>query len=54
MVKKHQDVLKFYKNDYLQNFILLFMSLLTPPIVKKSHIYTGIYIIFLKNLLKQT
>ena len=34
---KHQNLSK-YENDCLQNFILLFMSLLTAPTVKKSHI----------------
>ena len=28
---------KYYVHDYLQNFILLFMFLLTAPIVKNSH-----------------
>ena len=28
------------------------MSLQTVPIVKNSHIYTGIYFIFLKNVLQ--
>ena len=31
---KHQKVSKYYENDYLQNFLLLFISLLTAPIVK--------------------
>ena len=34
---KHQKVSK-YENDCLQNFILLFMTLLTAPIVTNSHI----------------
>ena len=36
-------------NDCLPNFLLLFMSLLTIPIVKNSHILAGIYFIFLKK-----
>ena len=51
---KHQKVSKNYENDCVQNFLLLFMSLLTPPIVKNSHIQTEIYFIFLQNVLKQT
>ena len=35
---KHQKVSKYYENDYLKNFLLLFMSLLTAAIVKNSHI----------------
>ena len=31
---KHQKVSKYYENDCLQNFLLLFMSLLTASIVK--------------------
>ena len=51
---KHQKVSKHYENDFLYSFLLLFMSLLTAPIVKNSHIYARIYFIFLKNFLKQT
>ena len=49
---KHQKVSKHYENDCLQNFLLLCMSLLTAPVIKNGHIYTGISFIFLKNLLK--
>ena len=31
---KHQKVLKYYENDSLQNFILLFMFLLTAKLVE--------------------
>ena len=31
---KHQNVLKYYENDSLQNFILLFMFLLTAKLVE--------------------
>ena len=33
---------------------LLFMSLLTAPIINKSHVLTGIYFNFLKNVPGQT
>ena len=36
---KHQKVSKYYENDCLQNFLLLFRSLLTPKFVK--NIYLG-------------
>ena len=32
---KQQKVLKYYENDCLRNFVLLFMSVLTVPIAKK-------------------
>ena len=51
---KHQKVSKYYENDCLQNFILLFMPLLTTPVVNNSHIKARIYFIFLKAVLKQT
>ena len=34
----YQKVSKYYEHGCLQNFILLFMSLLTTLIVKNSHI----------------
>ena len=40
---------KTVSRDCLQNFRLHFMSLLTVPIVKNSHILAGIYFIFLKE-----
>ena len=40
---------KYYEHDCLQNFILLFIPLLTAFVVKNSHILAGIYFIFLKN-----
>ena len=51
---KHQKVLKYYKDNCLQKFLLFFMSLLTSPFAKNSHNYVGIYFISLKNVLKQT
>ena len=44
---------KSISRDCLQIFILLFTFLVTAPIVKNSHILTGIYFIFLKNVLDQ-
>ena len=35
---KHQKVPKYYETGCLKNLLLLFMSLLTAPIVKDSHI----------------
>ena len=35
---KHPKVSKFYEPGCLQNFILLFMFLLTVKLVKNSHI----------------
>ena len=40
---------KYYEHNYLQNFLLLFMSLLTALIVKNSHILAGVYFIFVKK-----
>ena len=40
-------------NDFLQNFLLLFTSLLPAPVAKNNNIYVRIYFIFLKNILKQ-
>ena len=37
---KQQKVLKHYENDCLQNFVLLFMSVMIVPIVKKKS-YVG-------------
>ena len=44
-------MLKYYEHDCLQNFLLLFMSLLTALIVENSQILAEIYFIFL-NMLK--
>ena len=35
---KHQRVSKYYENDFLQNFLLHFRSLLTAKFVQNSHI----------------
>ena len=50
---KRQKASKYYENDCLLRFPLLFMCLLTASIVIKSHSKTRICIIFLKNVLKQ-
>ena len=47
---KHKKVSKFFDHDYLQNFVSLFMISLTASFVKSSsHIFAGIYFIFLKQ-----
>ena len=51
---KHQEVSKCYENNCQQNFLLLFMTLLTVPIVKNCDIQARIYVILLSNILKQT
>ena len=40
--------------ECVQNFLLLFLSLLIAKFVKKSHIQARMYFSFLKNILKQT
>ena len=49
-VVKHQKASKYYENDCLQKIFLLFMSLLTVPVVKNSHIEAGISFMLLKNV----
>ena len=44
-----KSVKMFCEHEILQNFLLLFMSLLTALIVKNSHILAGIYFLFLKK-----
>ena len=51
---KLQQVSKYDEKDCLQIFLLLLMSLLETKFVKNSHILGKIYLIFLKNVLKQT
>ena len=51
---KLQQVSKDYVNDSLQNFVLLFISLLPIKFFKNSHIWSKLYLIFRKNVLKQT
>ena len=50
----HQKVSNYHEHDCLQNFLLLFMSLLTALIFENSHISDGIYFVFLKAVLDQT
>ena len=45
----YQNVPKYYEHGFVQNFLLLLMSLLTALIVKNSYILTGIYFIFQKK-----
>ena len=51
---KRQNTSKYYENDISAKFCFAFLSLLTAPIVKKSHTSAGNYVMFLKNVLKQT
>ena len=51
---KYQKVSKYFENDRLQKFLMLFMYLLIYKFAKKSHIYATIYFISLKNVLKQS
>ena len=46
----HRKALKYYKHNYLQNSLLLFLSLLTALVVKNSHVLAEIYFVFLKNV----
>ena len=53
---RHQKASKYYDQNFecLQNFLLLFISLLSVWIVRNSHISAGIYFIFLKTTLDLT
>ena len=51
---KNQKVSKYYDKDFLKNFLLLFMSLSTTPILKNSHFWAKSYFIFLKKVQYQT
>ena len=51
---KLQQVSKYAQKDCLLIFLLLLMSLLETKFFKSSHILGKIYLIFLKNVLKQT
>ena len=46
---KYQIFSKYYVRNCLQNFLLLFMSLLAASIVEDSDFLAGIYFIFLKK-----
>ena len=48
---KYQKVSKYYVHDCLQDFLSLFMFLLTALIVKNSLILAVVYFIFPKNIL---
>ena len=43
---KYQKAWNYFVHNCLQNFLLLFIFLLTAPMVKNSHIFAGIYFIF--------
>ena len=45
----NQKVSEYYEHGSLQNFILLFISLLTPSVVKSSHISARVYFFALKE-----
>ena len=55
---KHQKVSKYYETGCLQNFLLLFIFLLTTEFVKNSHVWARIffiyflYFLYLTNVLK--
>ena len=51
---KTSKVSKYYETDCLQNFLLLFMLLLTTAFVKNSHIKARNFLTFVENVLKQT
>ena len=46
---KTLKVSNYYENDFMPNFLLFVMFLLTAPIVKSSHIYNEFCLIFEKN-----
>ena len=50
----YEKVSRYYELDCLQNFNLLFISLSTASVFKNNHILSGIYYIFLKNVIDQT
>ena len=53
-IKKHQKVSKYFKSYCPEDFVLLFIFLLTAKVVKTSHIYASISSLFLKIVLEQT
>ena len=50
---QHQNVSKYYAEDCLKNFILLYISELTASIAKTSHFLAQIYFIFLEIVIHQ-
>ena len=48
-----QNILKYFESDCLHNIVLLFISLLTAPTVKSSHVEARIYVLFQKIVLKK-
>ena len=51
---KHWKVSKYYETNCLQNFLLLFMFLLTTKFVKNSDVPATILFLFIKIVLNQT
>ena len=51
---KHTKVSKYHETDYMQNFVLLFMFLLTSNFAKNNDICSRIFFIFLKDVRNQT
>ena len=41
-IVKRQKIEKFYENDSIENFILLFIYFLTVPVAKNCHTYAEI------------
>ena len=46
---KHPKVSKYYDKDCILNLFVPFMSLLTAPFIKSTHILVGVYFIFVKK-----
>ena len=46
---EYQEVITYYDNDCLQNIFLLFVSFLTAPVIKNSHILAEPYFTFRKQ-----
>ena len=49
-----KNISKYYDHDFLQHFLLIFMSLLTARIVKNSHILARYYFIVIVYLSEKT
>ena len=54
LLLKYQKLSKYYDHVCLQNFLFLFLNLVTAPIVKSSHILANFFLPFWKNFLDQT
>ena len=51
---KQEKLSKHHESDYLQNFIYVFMFLLSAEFVINGLIYNRIYLVSFGNILKQT